>query len=169
MSIGRAKKVSADAYFPVPTDHYTGMSLCCVRDTAGMAETPWERLSRLVDLRRHVIGLTLDGIQAVGGPSPKSVQKLRMYDGPPSDRQRATLRRLDAALRWPPDTSWSIASGERDKWSAEMLEDEERSLLERVDESEEFAFVVAARLRALSHDERMDAMRRIGAILGVEA
>lgn len=168
MSIGRAKKVSADAYFPVPTDHYTGMSLCCVRDTAGMAETPWERLSRLVDLRRHVIGLTLDGIQAVGGPSAKSVQKLRMYDGPPSGRMRPTLRRLDAALRWPHDTSWGIASGERDHWSAEMLEDEDRSLVERVDESEEFSFVVAARLRALPDVERVDAMRQIGAILHLE-
>jgi hypothetical protein len=82
---------------------------------------------------------------------------------------RRSMDDLDKALQWPDGTSWSLVSEDRSQWSREILEDEERGLLERRDEADHFAFVVAARLRAIPAGvERDDVMRRILAALGIE-
>jgi hypothetical protein len=145
------------------------MSVTCDRDTVVVNETPWERLHRLVELRRVRLDLTLAGIQAVGGPSPKYVQKLKNFTGPPSARQRASLMDLDRALQWEPGTSWGLVEHDRSGWSDAILEDEEQSLLELgPDECDHFGFVIAARLRAIPEGkERDDMMRAVLNLLGV--
>lgn len=55
--------------------------------------------------------MTLADIQAAGGPSPKWVQNLRRLEGPPTDRMRTPMRRLDAALGWSTGTAWRLAGG----------------------------------------------------------
>jgi hypothetical protein len=145
------------------------MTTALMRENPSVTETPWERLYRIVERRRSLLGLTLKGVQAVGGPSPAWVQKLKTMEGEPTDRMRRPMRMLDAALRWRPDTSWNLVAHDRSGWSNEILGDEEESLLARVDEADEFAFVVAARLRAYEEGpERDEAMRRVLAALGIE-
>lgn len=144
------------------------MSLIGLRDTSCVTETQWERLYRLVEQRRKILGLTLDGIQATGGPSPRWVQKLRTMTGEPTDRMRRPMRNLDAALHWPPDTTWGLVAHDRSRWADTLLDDEEGSLMEEVDEADEFALVVAVRLRAIpAGPERDEVMRKILAALGV--
>jgi len=144
------------------------MTPTCVRDTSCVIETQWERLYRLIQHRRKILGLTLDGIQAVGGPSPRWVQKLRAMEGEPTERMRSPMRRLDKALRWPEDTTWNLVALDRSAWADIVLEDEEAQLMDRVDEADEFAFVVAARLRAIPAGNRRDEiMRRILDLLDV--
>jgi hypothetical protein len=145
------------------------MSTALLRENPRVTETQWERLYRIVERRRSLLGLTLKGLQAVGGPSPAWVQKLKTMEGEPTDRMRRPMRMLDAALRWRPDTSWELVALDRSGWSRELLGDEEESLLERVDEADEFALVVAARIRSFPEGrERDDAMRRVLAALGIE-
>jgi len=138
------------------------MTLTGVRDTLRVTETQWERLYRLVERRRKVLGLTLDGLQAIGGPSPRWVQKLRGLSGEPTDRMRRPMRNLDAALGWRQDTTWDLVAHDRSAWSEVVLQDEEEQLMEQVDEADEFVLVVASRLRALpAGPVRDEAMRRI--------
>lgn len=137
------------------------------RHTWAVTETPWERLYRLVEQRRVILELTLAGIQTVGGPSPKWVQKLRYTEGEPTPRMRASLLDLDRALQWPDGTSWSLVAEDRSDWSEAVLQDEEAGLLERQDESSHFGYVVAARLRALPVAERDAMMRAILDLLDV--
>ena len=138
-------------------------------DTESVTETQWERLRRLIDLRRDRLDLTLAGIHAVGGPSPKWVHKLPYQSGPPSERMRASLSDLDRALRWDVGTSWGLVDHDRSAWNEAVLQDEEASLVDLgPDEADDFAFVIAARIRALPAEERDDAMRRVLAALGVE-
>lgn len=144
------------------------MTLLLARDTSAVTETPWERLYRIAERRRRTIGLTQAGLQAVGGPSDRTIQKLRLRVGQPTNRERTTLRKLDAALRWPTDTSWGLVADDRSDWSEAVLLDEEEQLMEQVDEADEFAYVVAARLRAIPRGpERDAAMRRVLAALDV--
>ena len=144
------------------------MSPSAVRDTPVVIETQWERLHRLIEKRRKALGFTLDGLQAIGAPSPKWVQNLRRMEGPPSDRMRRPMRNLDKALNWPQDTTWGLVMDDRSAWSEELLEDEELSLMEEVDEVDQFVLVAAARLRAIpAGAERDEAMRRVLDVLGV--
>lgn len=144
------------------------MGLSGLRDTSCVTETQWERLYRLVEQRRKILGLTLDGVQAVGGPSPRWVQKLRTMSGAPTDRMRRPMRNLDAALHWPQDTTWGLVAHDRSQWAEALLEDEEGSLMEETDEADEFALVVAVRLRAIpAGPERDRVMRQILEALGV--
>jgi len=146
------------------------MSATCVRNTSCVTETQWERLYRLIQRRRKILGFTLEGIQAIGGPSPRWIQKLKSMEGVPSDRMRRPMRNLDSALNWPQDTAWGLVTDDRSSWSDVILQDEEESLMERVDEAEQFAFVVAARLRAVPEGARRDElMRRILEVLDVHA
>lgn len=144
------------------------MAMTLSRDTSTVNETPWERLRRLIDLRRTRLDLTLAGVNAVGGPSPKWVHKLTTLEGPPTPRMAASLHDLDRALQWPDGTSWSLVADDRSAWSDELLADEEESLLEIKDDADHFAYVVAARLRALPRDERDRAMVEILAVLGIQ-
>jgi hypothetical protein len=131
-------------------------------------ETQWERLHRLIERRRKVLGLTLEGIQVVGGPSPRWVQKLRNIEGQPTDRQRRPMRDLDRVLHWPLDTTWGLVFDDRSSWSDDILRDEEEQLMEMVDEVDELLLVVGERLRGIAAgSERDDAMRRVLAALDI--
>jgi len=143
------------------------MTISLARDTSVVNETPWERLRRLIDLRRTRLDLTLAGINAVGGPSPKWVHKLSSMSGQPTPRMRASLHDLDRALQWPEGTSWSLLADDRSAWSQAVLDDEEQSLIELHDQADNFAWVVAVRLRALPESERERKMREILALLDV--
>jgi len=144
------------------------MSALLVGDTLAVTETQWERLHRLIEHRRKILGLTLSGIQTIGGPSPRWVQKLRGMEGRPTDRMRRPMRDLDRVLRWPQDTTWSLVDADRSAWAQELVDDEERELLEAVDEADEIAYVIAARLRAIpAGPERDDVMRRLLAVLDI--
>lgn len=144
------------------------MSACAVGDTFAVTETQWERLHRLIEHRRKILGLTLTGIQVIGGPSPRWVQKLRGMEGQPTDRMRRPMRDLDRVLRWPQDTTWNLVDHDRSEWAEALLEDEERSLLETVDEADEIAYVIAARVRAIpAGEERDEIMRRLLEVLGI--
>lgn len=142
------------------------MSETCVRNTAGVTETPWERLRRLIDLRRARLDLTLAGIDAIGGPSPKWVHKLTTLEGPPTPRMRASLHDLDRALQWPDETSWGLVTVDRSTWTEAMLADEEAALLEVRDEADHFGWLVAARLRALPEADRDRVMAEVLRFLG---
>ena len=157
------------AYFLSPKRHYRFMTTLCARDTVRVNETAWERLYRLIELRRAQLDLTLSGLQVVGGPSPKWVQKLRSLTGPPSSRMRASLLDLDRALQWEPGTSWGLVEHDRSGWSDALLEDEEQSLLNvGPDEADNFGYIVAARLRAIPAGPERDAvMRKILEVLEV--
>lgn len=164
------KKVCRVAYFCVSIPLYGYMSVCCDCEDARVTETAWERLYRLVELRRVKLDLTLSGLQVVGGPSPKWVQKLRMMSGPPTPRMRASMRDLDRALQWKDGTSWNLVDVDRSEWSAALLEDEENDLVNKgPDEADNFGYVVAARLRAIPAGPDRDlAMLRILDILSIE-
>ena len=139
-----------------------------VVDTCLVTETQWERLHRLIEHRRKILGLTLAGIQTIGGPSPRWVQKLRGMEGHPTDRMRRPMRDIDRVLRWPVDTTWGLVDHDRSDWEPAILEDEERQLLETVDEADEIAFVIAARLRGIpAGPERDDVMRRLLEVLDI--
>lgn len=144
------------------------MSQTCERDTAGVTETPWERLRRLIDLRRTRLDLTLAGIDEIGGPSPKWVHKLTTLDGPPTPRMRASLQDLDRALQWPDGTSWGIVAEDRSTWDEAMLRDEDAALLEVRDEADHFGWLVAARIRAWPADDRDRVMREVSRFLGMD-
>ena len=143
------------------------MSTLLSVDTSTVTETPWERLRRLIDARRMRLDLTLAGVNAVGGPSPKWVHKLTSLEGPPTQRMAASLHDLDRALQWPEGTSWSLVADDRSTWSQELLDDEEASLLEVKDDSDHFAYVVATRLCAMPREDRDRAMLEILALLGI--
>lgn len=132
-----------------------------------MTETPWERLRRLIDLRRTRLDLTLAGLNAVGGPTPKWVNNLKSLTGPPTPRMRASLHDLDRALQWPDGTSWSLVADDRSSWNETVLKDEESSLVETRDEADNFAWLVAARLRAIPEADRYRVMSEILTILDI--
>ena len=156
------------AYFSDKNEHHLVMTTTVARDTSCVIETQWERLFRLVERRRKVVGLTQAGIQVAGGPSDRTIQKLRKREGLPTDRERTTLRKLDAALHWPAGTSYGLVAEDRSSWSEALLTDEEEQLMEHVDEADELAYVVATRLRAIPRGpERDAAMRRVLAALDV--
>lgn len=136
------------------------MSITVPGHTAVVTETQWERLRRLIDLRRDRLDLTLAGVHATGGPSPKWVHKLSFLTGPPSERQRASLSDLDRALRWDVGTSWGLVADDRSDWSEERLAEEEETLLNKIDEANNFGFLVATRLRAIPEGPERDAMMR---------
>jgi len=100
------------------------------RHTHAVNETQWDRLRRLVEERRNVLGLTLTSIQAQGGPSPRWVQNLHGMTGTPTPRMRASMLDLDRALQWKDGTSWSLVADDRSGWSDDLLRDEERALLD---------------------------------------
>lgn len=79
------------------------------------------------------------------------------------------MRRLDMALNWPQDTAWGLVALDRSDWSEAVLEDEETGLMDRVDEADQFGYVVTTRLRAIPEGAERDAvMRQILAVLGVQ-
>jgi hypothetical protein len=144
------------------------MTAILVGDTSAVTETQWERLHRLIERRRKILGLTLAGIQTIGGPSPRWVQKLSTMEGLPTDRMRTPMRKLDRVLRWPEDTTWNLVNLDRSTWLPEVLEDEEHDLLESVDEADEIAYVIAARVRAIpAGRERDEVMRQLLEVLGI--
>jgi len=144
------------------------MSQTAVRDTSLVTETQWARLHRLMTRRRKILGYTLEGLQKVGGPSPKWVNNLKTMDGEATDRMRTPMRKLDAALHWPQDTSWNLVTHDRAGWTDELLRDEEESLMDRVDEVDEFLLVIGARLRSMPAGVRRDeSMRRVLEVLEI--
>lgn len=143
------------------------MTLAAMRQTPSVTETQWERLYRIVDARRTRLGFTLAGIQAIGGPSSKWIQRLRTTTGAPTSRMRRSMLDLDRALQWREGTTWGLVADDRSGWSKEVLEDEEEQLLELRDEADHFGFVVAARLRAIPMEERTEVMRHILELLDV--
>lgn len=143
------------------------MATLLARDTAAVTETPWERLRRLIDLRRTRLDLTLAGVNQVGGPSPKWVHKLTQLEGPPSARMAASLHDLDRALQWDDGTSWSIVADDRSDWTDAQFEAEEARLLEQRDEADHFAWLVAARIRAIPEVDRYRVMQEVLAVLDI--
>ena len=143
--------------------HHEVMSAVATRQNLPViTETPWQRLHRIVEARRVRLGLTQAGVQVVGGPSRAWLTALPHLSGEPSTRHAAALAKLDAALQWPDGTSWSLVTKDRSGWPESELDDEERELVEEThDEADNFAFVIAARLRAMPEDERREVMRRI--------
>ena len=83
---------------------------------------------------------------------------------------RASLSDLDRAMRWDVGTSWGLVEHDRSAWNEAVLLDEEASLVDfGPDDADNFAYVVAARIRALPEGQvRDDAMRRVLAVLEVE-
>lgn len=144
------------------------MTTLSLRHTPDVTETPWERLRRLIDLRRTRLDLTLAGVNAVGGPSPKWVNNLLKLEGPPTTRMRASLHDLDMALQWPDGTSWGLVAEDRSTWSAELLADEERQLVEVHDEPDDFGYVIAHRLRSIPEPRRSALMGQILALLDMD-
>jgi hypothetical protein len=132
-------------------------------------ETPWQRLHRIVEARAAQLDMTQAGIQAIGGPSPAWIRKLKNMTGPPTVRMAPALRDLDRALQWEPGTAKSLVEHDRSQWSRAILEDEEHSLIELgPDDCDNFGFVVAGRLRAIPEGkERDDMMRAVLNLLGV--
>jgi hypothetical protein len=128
-----------------------------------VTENPWHRLHRIVESRRiNTLDITLTTIQAQGGPSPKWVQNLLLQEGEPTPRQRSKLAALDKVMHWPVGTSWGLVADDRSDWSSEVLEDEERQLIEEQnDEVDAFVFALNYRLRAMPDDERDRVMRAI--------
>jgi len=165
----RHQKVSAEAYFLDSHTYQAGMSTSPSVDTLAVRETQWERLYRLVELRRDRLDLTQAGIQAIGGPSPAWLRKLPNMVGEPTSRMRSTLTDLDRALQWDVGTSWGLVAHDRSAWSEEVLEDEEHSLVELgPDDCDHFGYVVAARLRAIPEGrERDSAMRQVLSALDI--
>lgn len=155
-------------YFYAQVLHHVVMTTMALRDTSRVTETQWERLHRLIERRRKILGLTLDGLQVVGGPSPRWVQKLRSMEGLPTDRMRRPMRDLDRVLHWPLDTAWGLVFEDRADWSEVILRDEEEQLMEMVDEVDQLLMVVGERLRSIPEGaERDDAMRQVLAALDV--
>lgn len=163
------KNLHRVAYLFVTKRHSAGMTTVCATDTVRVNETAWERLYRLIELRRARLDLTLSGIQVAGGPSPKYIQKLRHLSGAPTRRMRASLLDLDRALQWEPGTSWGLVEHDRSGWSEVLLADEEDTLVNfGPDEADHFGYIVAARLRAIpAGPERDEVMTAVLAILGV--
>ena len=122
----------------------------------------------MITRRRKILGYTLEGLQAIGGPSPKWVNNLKTAEGEPTARTRTMMRKTDAALHWPLDTSWDLVTKDRSTWDEFLLRDEEQSLMESVDEVDEFLLVIGARLRSMPAGTRRDeSMRRILEVLEV--
>ena len=136
------------------------MTALALRDTSRVTETQWERLHRLVERRRKILGLTQEGLQIVGGPSPKWVQDLRRGEGLPTDRRRRPMRDLDRVLHWPLDTSWGLVNDDRSSWSDAILRDEEEQLMEMVDEVDQLLLVIGERLRGFPEGYERDAAMR---------
>lgn len=133
-----------------------------------MDETPWQRLHAIAEARRVRLHLTQIGVSAVGGPSPAWIRKLPNMSGEPDPRNYAPLRALDAALRWPEGTSLDLVTRDRSDWSRSALKEEERALVDALDEVSHFGFVIEHRLRAIPADRRDDVMRQILKILSIE-
>ena len=148
------------------------MTLDSVRDTFAVTtdETQWQRLHRIVERRRRdVLGLTQEGLNLAGAPTPRWVLDLQTREGAPTHRMRTPLRKLDVALGWPEGTSWGLVADDRSGWSEALLLDEEEQLMETADEASEMAKVVELRLRAIPAGEERDAaMRHVLAALDVE-
>ena len=138
------------------------MTITGLGDTCLVTETQWARLHRLIERRRKILGLTLDGLQVVGGPSGRWVQKLRGMEGQPTDRMRRPMRDLDRVLHWPLDTTWGLVADDRSAWSEAVLLDEEEQLMDMVDEVDQLLLVIGERLRGIPEgDVRDAAMRRV--------
>lgn len=133
----------------------------------GAMETSWRRLHDIAEARRIRLHLTQAGVAAVGGPSPAWLRKLPNMSGKPEARNLAPLRALDAALRWPEGTSLDLVSRDRSDWSRAQLKEEERGLIDAMDELSHFGFIVEHRMRAIPPAQRDDVMRQILHLLGI--
>lgn len=139
-----------------------------------MNESSWKRLHRIIEERRSRLGYTRNGLQAVGGPSSETLRALRDREGPPSIRQRASIDDLDEPLGWPDGTAWSLAVDDRSGWSAQMLADEEESLINGPSLSSAentmraFQTQVLSKLRAMNPVDAELAMIQIARIVGIE-
>lgn len=130
MSTTSGQEVFKGTYFYAQDQPLLAMTTRADGHTCAVIETQWERLYRIVELRRTALDLTLASLQAEGGPSPKWVQKLRTTTGQPTPRMRSSMQSLDRALQWPLGTSWSLVGDDRSAWSDDMLLDEEHALLD---------------------------------------
>lgn len=133
----------------------------------GAMETPWQRLHSLAEARRMRLNLTQAGVAAVGGPSPAWIRKLPHMSGEPNGRHLSALKSLDAALRWPEGTSLDLIARDRSAWSRTQLKEEERGLIDMMDELSHFGFIVEHRMRAIPPSQRDDVMRQILKLLGI--
>jgi hypothetical protein len=72
-------------------------------------ETPANRLARIAKSRRHELGLTHTQIQAAGGPSPGTQQKI---ENARAGRFRDdTIADVERGLRWAPGSVQAVLDG----------------------------------------------------------
>lgn len=102
-------------------------------------ETPWARLRRIADARLRRLGMTQPALHQAGGPSVGWMTRLPHLQGDAGPRYVATMTRLDAGLRWPAGTSLGLINDDRADWSADVLNDEERTLVDMADVNSNFA------------------------------
>jgi hypothetical protein len=132
-----------------------------------VSETTWQRLHRIADARRKILGLTLAGVTAAGGPSDAWFRALKYGEGQPSTRHTKPLAALDSALHWKAGTSLSLLKDDRSTWDEEMLADEEDSLLHATDRAATFAFMAEQRLRVVGEEEAERMIREMSRVLGL--
>lgn len=84
------------------------------------------RFGGIVARRRALLGLSRDGLHAVGGPSDTTLKRLEDpdEDNPPSPPRPGTLRKLDEGLQWAPGSAARALAGGQPK-CLEDIEDEE--------------------------------------------
>ncbi len=130
-------------------------------------ETPWARLRRIADARMRRLGLTQTSLHAAGGPSVPWMTRLPHIQGDPGVRYVATMAKLDHGLRWPEGTSFGLVADDRTDWATDILEDEERGLVDMSDVNSNFAWLVETRLSAMPVDAAESMRRQIAALMGL--
>jgi hypothetical protein len=69
---------------------------------------PLERLAEAMEQRRRALDITWEDVHAAGGPAVRTLNNLRRAQSAPD---RATLAKLDTALRWQPGSAKAVLSG----------------------------------------------------------
>lgn len=132
-----------------------------------VSETPWQRLHRIADARRKILGLTVAGVTAAGGPSDGWFRALKYGTGAPSTRHVKPLAALDRALQWREGTSLSLLTDDRSEWDPALLSDEEDSLLHATDRIGTAAFMIEQRLRVVGEAEAERMIREMFRVMGL--
>jgi hypothetical protein len=144
------------------------MTACVRNDEPVTSNEPvWQRLHRIAEARRKHLRLTQQGVAAAGGPSVAWLTKLPYKTEEPSARHVQKLDSLDRALRWRPGTSWGLVTEDRSSWSADVLADEEDSLVTEQDRAALVAFMVEQRLKAVDDLERERLIKALARTLGL--
>lgn len=150
-----------------------------LRQDGTMSRTNWKRLYDIVVARMSEIGMTKNGLEAVGGPSKSWLWDLQHREGRPTAKMSRSLEALDTALGWPLGTSFRLARDPFDEGSITAQDEEDR--LVKGDEStqvpsllpphekaiRDFASSVQGTLRSMPEAEAKDLMRRMYQMLGI--